>query len=265
MRKTVGFLYPDGKIKALTMSYDDGVTEDRRLVEIFNRHKIKGSFHINAGLLGDGKRKIDLSEAPSLYKGHEISCHGFTHATLDKISRTEVVREMLDDRLALEKTAGYPVRGMSYPNGGWSGAVTETLAQLGIVYGRTVMSTGGFGLPENFLAWHPTCHHNHGIMEKLEAFRKNGAALALFYVWGHSYEFPRDNNWELIEGFCAAVSGDENIWFATNIEIYDYITALRRLEFSADSSIVKNPSAMTLWLRVCGEKITVGPGELKAL
>jgi hypothetical protein len=102
-------------------------------------------------------------------------------------------------------------------------------------------------------------------MEKLEAFRKSGAAPALFYVWGHSYEFPRDNNWELIESFCAAVSGDENIWFATNIEIYDCITALRRLEFSADSSTVKNPSAMTLWLRVCGEIVPVGPGEMRTL
>jgi len=31
-------LFPQGRSRALTMSYDDGVVEDRRLVEIFNRH-----------------------------------------------------------------------------------------------------------------------------------------------------------------------------------------------------------------------------------
>ena len=27
----------DGKMKAVTFSYDDGVTQDRRLIEVFNK------------------------------------------------------------------------------------------------------------------------------------------------------------------------------------------------------------------------------------
>ncbi|MEJ0000406.1 MAG: hypothetical protein WDO13_15365 [Verrucomicrobiota bacterium] len=58
--------------------------------------------------------------------------------------------------------------------------------------------------------------------------------LRLLYVWGHSYEFDRDKNWELIEQFGAKVGGRDDIWYATNIEIVDYCEALRRVEFSAD-------------------------------
>ena len=43
-------LYPQGKLKALTLSYDDGVEQDIRLMEIMNRHGLKGTFNLNSGL-----------------------------------------------------------------------------------------------------------------------------------------------------------------------------------------------------------------------
>ena len=43
-------LYPNAKRKAFTLSYDDGITQDRRLVELFNRCKVKATFNLN-GLL----------------------------------------------------------------------------------------------------------------------------------------------------------------------------------------------------------------------
>lgn len=46
------FLYPNGLEKALTFSYDDGRVFDRKLVEIFNRYGVKGTFHLNSGTLG---------------------------------------------------------------------------------------------------------------------------------------------------------------------------------------------------------------------
>ena len=48
--------FPGGKHKALTMSYDDGRTQDRRLIEIFNQNGIKGTFHLNSGLFDRGDR-----------------------------------------------------------------------------------------------------------------------------------------------------------------------------------------------------------------
>jgi hypothetical protein len=264
MRRNVRFLFHEAKPKALTLSYDDGNVADRRLVGILNKYNVKGSFHLNAGTLG-GDSTISASEAAGLFRGHEISCHSYTHPFLERISKAEVVREMLDDRLELEKIAGYPVRGMSYPFGTYSQEVIEVLKSLDIVYARTVKSTGQFMLPDNFLEWHPTCHHKDNLLERTAQFKKISYPLSVFYVWGHSYEFDRENNWNLIEDFCAEIAGDATIWYATNIEIYDYAAALKRLEFSADSSLVKNPNAMPVWLSVNGTPVKVMPGELKTL
>ena len=49
--KTIYICFPGGKFKALTMSYDDGREADKRLIKLFNKHGIKGTFHLNAGLI----------------------------------------------------------------------------------------------------------------------------------------------------------------------------------------------------------------------
>ena len=42
--------FPGGKHKVLTLSYDDGKVQDRRLVKIFNKYGIKATFNLNSGL-----------------------------------------------------------------------------------------------------------------------------------------------------------------------------------------------------------------------
>jgi peptidoglycan/xylan/chitin deacetylase (PgdA/CDA1 family) len=257
----INFTYPEGKKKALTFSYDDGVVEDRQLVNIFNKYKVKGTFHINAGLLDKGNR-ISAGEVAELYKGHEVSCHSLTHPYLETLSKESVITEILEDRRILEALAGYPVVGLSFPYGTYDSQLLDILKSLGIVYSRTVKATGSFSPPDNFLKWHPTCHHSHDIMEKAEAFKKAYRSLALFYVWGHSYEFERNHNWDLIEDFCAEVSGDDTVWYATNIEIYEYLAALKQVRFSVDRKLVKNLSSDTVWFTVEEELIKIESGGL---
>ena len=260
----IRFCYPEGSNKTLTFSYDDGVVEDRRLVDIFNKYQLKGTFHINGGLL-DGKNRITSNEVKALYDGHEVSCHSYTHPALETVSKSTVIYEVVKDRKRLEKLVGYPVNGMSYPYGTYNAEIVEMLKSLGIVYSRTVKSTGKFLLPDDFLKWHPTCHHLHDIMEKAEAFEKDYRALRLFYVWGHSYEFDRQNNWDLIENFCERVSKIDNVWYATNIDIYNYLTALKQLRFSLDRKLVKNHSSLILWFYADDNLIKINPGELLKL
>ncbi len=255
------FYYPQGKKKALTFSYDDCQIHDRRLVEIFNKYNMKGTFHINSGILGS-EGFITKEELGSLYKGHEVSCHSVTHPYLTKLPKEQLVEEVREDKRWLEKQVGYPVRGMSYPFGAYDFHVINALEVLGIEYSRTVNSTGGFSMPSNFLEWNPTCHHNSDIKDKLVDF-KNPAPwqkLPLFYIWGHSFEFHRENNWEVIEDFCKAAADDPEVWYATNIEIKDYICALKGLVFSVDQTIVYNPSAVSVWFSKDGESAV----ELKA-
>ncbi len=242
-------LFPGGKPKCLTLSYDDGRDHDRRLVEIMNRYGIRGTFHLNSGNLGN-EGSLTAAELPTLFQGHEVSAHAVFHPFLERIPLPRATQELINDRHALEQICGYPVRGMSYPFGTFNQAVVNMLPAAGIEYSRTVQSTGSFNLPADFLTWHPTCHHN-GALELVEGFKGKSWGVryggCLFYVWGHSFEFANNNNWELIENFCAQMTGLPDVWYATNIEIVDYMNAVRGLRFSTDCSLAYNPSATDVW------------------
>ncbi len=266
MMKTIYWCFPGGRHKALTLSYDDGKTADRRLVDIMNRHGIRGTFHLNAGKFGrDGR--IECDEAATLYAGHEISAHSLTHPTLTRMPRELVVQQLLEDRRGLERIAGYPVRGMSYPNGAFNDEIASLLPHLGLMYARTIVSTGRFDVPDERLRWPATCNHNDNLLGHAHAFNAlfKQHMPYLFYVWGHSYEFDNDNNWGLIEEFCALMSGRAEIWYATNIEIVDYLDAARRLQFTMDCDRVFNPSAQTVWISVEGDVREIPSGRLCAL
>ena len=128
--KTIYTCFPEGKHKVLTMSYDDGKKFDRRLVEIFNKNGIKGTFHLNSGLMGVDEDRIQPDEIEELYKGHEVSCHTSTHPTIERCPLSQVVQQIIEDRKALEAAAGYPVRGMSYPNGSYSDDICKHNANI---------------------------------------------------------------------------------------------------------------------------------------
>ena len=253
----------DGKKNALTLSYDDGRNHDRRLVEIMNKNGIRGTFHLNSGIL-DGESFITSNEIAQLYENHEVSCHGVRHRTLSSLPVHNIVQEILDDRRALEKASGGIVRGMSYANGIYSDEIINTIKQCGIVYSRTTQNTQNFRLPCDFMKWNPTCHHKDCIeagKRFLDSFNGYFAYPRLLYIWGHSYEFDRENNWNLIVEFCQMMSGNDDIWYATNIEIYEYISAQKQLIISADNKIIHNPTATQVWFTNDGELQTIMPGE----
>ncbi len=154
-------LFPGGRSKALTLSYDDGTVADRKLVEIFNRHGLRGTFHLNSGSLGREKN-LAPKEIAALFEGHEISAHSVTHPYFDQLSPAAIIQEMSEDRRRLEELCGYPVRGMSYPFGTFNEQIMALLPPIGIKYARTVLSHGHFNVPDDFLAWHPTTHHKPG-------------------------------------------------------------------------------------------------------
>lgn len=254
--------FPGGKFKALTLSYDDGKKEDRRLVDIFNRNGLKATFNINSGIRNDPDR-ISPEEMPELYAGHEVACHTSTHPTIARCPLPFVAKQILDDRAELEKVMKYPVRGLAYPNGSYNESITGLLPSLGIEYGRIVGSSGGFSIPEDYYHWKATCHHNCNLMEYAKQFAElyKSQYLYLMYVWGHSYEFPLKDNWTLIEEFSEYIGGRDDTWYATNIEIVDYMKACDRLQVSADCTFAYNPSVQSVWLEVGGKKIEIKGGN----
>jgi peptidoglycan/xylan/chitin deacetylase (PgdA/CDA1 family) len=257
--------YPGGKAKVLTMSYDDGKLADRRLVSIFNKYGIKGTFHINGGKLGD-EIHIKPEEVTELYKGHEVSGHTYDHPTIARCNDEQIVAQIIEDRKILEKLVGYPVRGLSYPNGSYNQKIVSMVKYLGVEYSRVVEETQQFDLPQEFCAWKPTCHHNHRLLELGKEFVEFSKSqyLKMLYVWGHSYEFDKDDNWDVIEDFCKLVSGKDDIWYATNIEIVEYFKAFNNLKFTAEGDIVYNPNAISIWLSVSAEGADKKIVEVKA-
>ena len=278
--------FPGGKHKVLTLSYDDGKIEDRRLVSIFNRYGIRGTFNLNSGLAGDTAVRIPTEEWAQLYAGHEVAVHTCTHPTIARCPSTEIVQEILNDRIELEKIMGYPVRGMAFPNGSYDERCCQIAADVGIRYARIAADKyaavqaaenyakcaegpillgdeTGFDMPTDYMRWLPTCHHNHHLMEFGKKFLslKKQQYLYMMYVWGHSFEFERNNNWNVIEEFCEMMGGQEDIWYATNIEIVDYNTVFEQLQFAADNSFVYNPSSAAAWLKVNDEVVEVPGGK----
>ena len=133
----------DGKSKVLTFSYDDGVVQDKRLMEIFDCHGLKGTFNINSGLYRpsdtDGSSgRMTKGSCLALYKNsnHEVAVHGFKHLWPAKISSVELLQEILEDRKAIEKDYGVIARGMAYAYGNYNAEVIDTLKKCGIVYSR---------------------------------------------------------------------------------------------------------------------------------
>ncbi len=270
--KRITKLWPGGKPKAFTLSYDDGVEQDRRLIGIFNKYNLKATFNLNSGIQHEGSfwvdkghtiRRMNPEGLEALYEGHEIAVHSLTHPILPDLPRELMLTEILEDKRNLEQKFGYLVTGMAYPFGAYNAAVIEVLKASGLEYARTVNSHLKFNLPDNPYEWHPTCHHNHPeLMNLAEAFLADrSGSLSLFYVWGHSYEFDVQDNWERIEEFSQKISNHPEVWYATNIEIIRYMEACSRLKFSVDCTLAYNPSALAVWVSADGNAVEVPPGK----
>lgn len=236
-------VYPGGKRKIVTFSYDDGSENDPRLVELFNKYGMKAAFHLNS----DRMKSKDPEMLRRLYAGHEVSCHTVHHGWLERMPLQSAVQEIMEDRKALESIFRVPMTSMSYPFGLLTGErVVLACKACGIVYSRTVKATNAFFLPDDFLFWHPTCHHRDAL-PLCEPFL-NKSKNILFYIWGHSHDLKTEEEWADMEKLLQTLSGNENIWYATGMEIYRYIVAQQRLQISADETMFYNPSDISVWV-----------------
>lgn len=217
--------------KALTFSYDDGIEQDRKLVEIFNKYGMKATFNLNTGIQtpesnfeieGVYINRMKQEGLEELYKGHEIATHGLTHAAPTGMTKEQLDEEFLTDMSNIERIYGtYPV-GMAYAYGCVDDEVVKYLKSIGIKYGRTVEASHSFEIPKEPLKLKATCHHDDDMLFELaEKFLKaepKENEQMLFYVWGHSYEFDVNNNWDRMEEFCKMMSGKADIFYGTNRE-----------------------------------------------
>lgn len=225
------------KLKAITFSYDDGVTQDIRLVELLNKYNLKSTFNLNSELLNnkgvlirEGKRishyKIHPDDVRSIYEGHEIAVHTLTHTNLTTVNDAEVIRQTEQDRLNLSELAGYEVVGMAYPCGGVNNddRVAEILkTSTGVKYSRTITCNSSFDLQNNLYRFNPTAFHLDfdNLMKLSEDFiNLNSDKPQIFYIWGHSYEMDYyPDYWIKLEEFFKLIANKNDIFYGTNKEV----------------------------------------------
>lgn len=275
--------FPNGKPKAVTFSYDDGCVCDVRLAEVCNGFGIKCTFNLNSGYITEKEDGYHLGKNDIkkylVGENSEIAIHGEFHRALGKQRAIEGIKEVLNCRLYLEKTFNTIVRGFAYPDSGIRrfennadyNDIKRYLTDLDIAYARSLGNDNDdFELPTDWHNWIPTAHHgNKNIFNYIDKFNEDFSKITyasnrvpkLFYLWGHSFEFEKAGNWDLLEEICKRISGHEDTWYATNIEIYDYVNAYYSLIHSADGKTVFNPSVYDIWLETDGEVTCIPSGK----
>lgn len=226
-----------GKRKAVTFSFDDGTTQDVRLISILNKYGLKGTFNLNSGLLGlsgflgteDNRvshNKIKKEDVKSIYNGHEVAVHTLTHPLLPNCANEEIIRQVEEDRLCLSELCGYEVVGMAYPGGGINNdrRVANVIQKhTGIQYVRTITSTYSFDKQNNLYQFNPTISFvENDLLEIVEKFlTSTDKEYQLLYIWGHAFEldFKHLLSWEAFEEVCRYLANRSNIFYGTNKEI----------------------------------------------
>ncbi len=268
--------FPGGKSRAFTISYDDGVGGDLHLMELMRRYGIRGTFNLNYCVTAD--EDIDVSEKPTHrmslaqlaehYKDFEVATHGATHPFYRDLPTASAIYDVVRDREGLEKTFGRIIRGHAFANGSYKKETLEALRLSGIIYARTVNSTGSFLVPEDFLEFNPTCHHNDKrLFDLIDAFLaepRYATIPRIFCLWGHSYEFVNNDNWSVIEQAFEKVGGKDSVFYGGLEEIVSYCLAYRQLVFSMDSKRIYNPTATPIWIATAlktEQCVCIAPGE----
>lgn len=222
-------------LKILTFSFDDCNEDDVRLVEIFNKYKLKATFNLNSARLTNASkwmyedtkevRHINYFDIADLYSGHEIAAHGYSHQFMEKLDENTLNNEILLDCKLLSFLFDCEIRGFAYPFGTYSDKVKQALKNSGISYSRTVKSTYNFNVPDDCLELNPTCHFTDSRLEELadDFLNSSSDCVQLFYIWGHSYELVTDSDWERFEEFCEKISGKSDVLYLTNIDTVNLI------------------------------------------
>lgn len=268
--------FPQNKRFAMTFSWDDGVIEDRRVVAFMNEHGLKGTFNLNSKTFKHAgvpstEGRLDLSEIASLYAGHEVAIHTSTHPHLPLLDPAQAALEVLEDKRMLEDLVGYPVRGMAYPYGTYNQRVIDILRSCGIVYSRTAEQAEPCFPPRDPLAWPATAHmftekEELDVGQRFLKLLENPRAGGVYFVWGHSYEFARPTDrWAELEKRFKPLAGHADVWYCTNIQLFDYEAARRRMVVAANKKSAYNPNGIPVTLKVDDRLIDVPPGATVSL
>ncbi|MBE6685933.1 MAG: hypothetical protein E7591_01745 [Ruminococcaceae bacterium] len=231
--------------KYFTMSFDDGITQDIRIIEILKKYNVDCcTFMVNteglygadwgaavSGMIGrpvDHLRFTEEQLRSGIYDGFDVQCHTRTHPSLKAYDDNldMLINEVQGNANDLNSIFGHKPVGMAWPGG--DNEYTERTIELvlentDIRYARGIASTYTYKLPEKFMTWQPTCPVTDGnLLTYAQNFiNAEPTEDMLFYVWGHGYELQGFDLYDEFERMIKMISQREDIILVTNTEFYE--------------------------------------------
>lgn len=263
-------LYPGGKARAVNFSFDDGVEQDVRFVQLLNKYGLKGTFNLNYGLMkqrfawvhecGMTVRRLSEESVCGIYQGHEIASHSYSHPYFDNAGEPEILKELGADKYFLEKLMGGEVAGYATPFYFYSDLLENCVRQCGFRYARISEKTDDYSIPKNFFRWKGSKFLWDPDLEGFVlGFLETDRELALCQIVGHSYDLDVMELWDTLERICHALAGAEDLWPATHGQLVQYLRDLALCHIS--DTEIENESTAEIWLEVDGSVHCLAPGE----
>lgn len=268
--KMIKKLYPQGKDKAFNISYDDGVIQDVRFVNLLNQYGLKGTFNLNSGLMkqefewvhenGMVVKRLPEAVVQRLYTGHEVASHTYSHPYMDALSRGDILSQMAADRFFLQQLTRQEVAGFAVPFLHYSPLIADCARECGFAYARISEESHSYLPPEDHFWWRGGKFHWDGDLEDYVAgFLQTDIELALCQLVGHSYDLDVYHMWDRMEQILRMVAVDESVAPMTNLELARYLAQMKKVEITSEA--IYNPGNCDLWFRVDGETVCLHPEE----
>lgn len=263
-------LYPGGKAKAFNITYDDGVQQDIRFVEMLNKYGIKGTFNLNSGLMkeefewthesGLVVKRLPEKVVVDLYQNHEVASHTLSHPYMYNLTEAEIMNELVTDKTNLQRLFGRTVFGFAVPFDYYSDLIEKCVMNSGFEYARISEESYSYIPGTDYYRWKAGIFHLNSDLEAfVEEFLKTDEELALCQIVGHSYDLDTECMWDRIEAILKKVSEDTDVVPVTTIELVRYLKAMRNA--TVEEFAIKNNSDIDLWFNVDGEIKVLCPGE----
>ena len=264
-------LYPCGKKKAFNITYDDGILQDIRFVELLNKYNLKGTFNLNSELMknefewihecGMTVKRLPEHVVVDLYQNHEVASHTLTHPYMHGLTEETLMYELGKDKENLEKLFKREISGFAVPFDYYDELIEKCVRKCGFEYGRISEESRSYVPCEDYFNWKAGIFHLSPDFEAyVEGFFHSKEELAVCQIVGHAYDLDVEKTWDTMETVCQRIQADETIWSVTSIELIRYLKAMRRAE--VQENWIQNHSDRELWFEIDGETKVLQPNEI---
>ncbi|MBN2821060.1 MAG: polysaccharide deacetylase family protein [Bacteroidales bacterium] len=287
--KDINVLFPGGKSKALILSFDDGNITDSTVIQILNKHKLKGTFFLNPQFWYDStnismpipKHLISQKEVKSIYTGHEVGSHGNTHERLDYLNDSAQWVELKNSKDRITHVNHSVVKSFSYPYGYYNSKTVLLAKTAGYKNARTITNTYNFDFPVDLLQWHPTCSLKEApelkkhFLNTQSTFWQKWLSIIyqklkipynpskIMYVWGHSTDMHENETftWSDFELLCKEFSNHNDVWSATAGDVGSYLVSIKQIITTKNELHNPKYNEQSVWFKLKNKTFILKPGE----